>query len=174
MRTAHAANLARREGDDLLTTGEAAQLLGVSRQHVVDLCVAGDLPFTLVGKHRRVYRSDVESIRTGRTRMNKQDTQSLLLAYAIAGELVVDPEAVLTKARQNLRAMQSAPHSGASRVWIAEWEKLLNGSILSLLEALTATNQRSRELRQNSPFAGVLTTDARTKALKLASNARGK
>lgn len=173
MRTAHALSLSRGEADDLLTTGEAAKLLGVSRQHVVDLCTAGDLPFTLVGKHRRVNRSDVELIRTSRTRMNKQDIQSLLLAYVIAGELVVDPEAVLTKARHNLRAMQNAPHSGASRVWIAEWEHLLNGSILNLLGALTATNQRSRELRQNSPFAGVLTADARTKALTLARTARG-
>jgi excisionase family DNA binding protein len=38
----------------LLSTGEVAGLLGVSRQHVVDLCDRGDLIFVRVGSHRRV------------------------------------------------------------------------------------------------------------------------
>jgi excisionase family DNA binding protein len=31
-------------GTELLTTGQAAKLLGCSRQHVVDLCERGRLP----------------------------------------------------------------------------------------------------------------------------------
>jgi excisionase family DNA binding protein len=46
---------------DLLTTGEVAQVLGCSRQHVVDPCRRGDLPFVSVGAHRRVRRADVEA-----------------------------------------------------------------------------------------------------------------
>lgn len=158
--------------DELLTTGEAARLLGVSRQHVVDLCDAGDLPHSLIGKHHRVLRSDVDAIRTGRSRMNRQDTQSLLLAYAIAGEIVRDPMTVLEHARENLRAMQGAPHAGSSHIWLAGWEKLLNGTVLSLLQALTAITQRSRELRQNSPFAGILTDTVRNQVLTLVRGGR--
>ena len=44
---------------DLLTTGQAARLLGTSRQHVVDLCTSGRLAFQVVGTHRRVRRGDV-------------------------------------------------------------------------------------------------------------------
>lgn len=172
MRSSKARELANEANGDLLTTGEAARALGVSRQHVVDLCDAGDLPHTLVGKHRRIARSDVEALRTGRTRMNKQDAQSLLLAYAIAGEVVRDPVATLDKARANLRSMLQAPHAGATRVWLREWDNLLNGSTVDLLLALTANSQRSRELRQNSPFAGVLSQEVRQRALQLASTAR--
>jgi len=172
MRTSHAEALANDRNDQLLTTGEAARLLGVSRQHVVDLCDAGDLPHTLVGKHRRILRSDVEAIRTGRSRMNKQDTQSLLLAYAIAGEIVRDPTAVLEKARENLQTMREAPHAGSSRIWLAEWEKLLDGSVLAMLQALTSNTQRSRELRQNSPFAGTLTEGTRNQVLALVQGDR--
>ena len=50
------------EADDLLTTGEAAKLLNSSRQHVVDLCDRGELPFTTLGTHRRVQRRDVEAV----------------------------------------------------------------------------------------------------------------
>nr|WP_232745965.1 helix-turn-helix domain-containing protein [Ornithinimicrobium sediminis] len=32
------------ENDTMVKTGAVAELLGVSRQHVVDLCTRGDLP----------------------------------------------------------------------------------------------------------------------------------
>lgn len=166
MRTTRARALAEVSTDDLLTTGEAAGLLGVSRQHIVDLCNAGDLPHTIVGKHRRIARTDIEAIRTGRTRMNKQDTQSLLLAHAVAGEVVKNPKATIEKAKANLGIMQAAPHAGAARIWLQEWETLLNGPIVTLVQALTANTQRSRELRQNSPFAGVLSEEARRRILE--------
>ncbi|WP_147287746.1 helix-turn-helix domain-containing protein, partial [Kytococcus sedentarius] len=41
----------------LLKTGRVAEILGVSRQHVVDLCDRGDLPSIRIGAHRRVRQS---------------------------------------------------------------------------------------------------------------------
>lgn len=42
-----------------MTTQAAAELLGCSRPHLVKLLEAGDIPFTKVGKHRRVMFEDV-------------------------------------------------------------------------------------------------------------------
>lgn len=39
--------------EELLTTGEAAKLLSSTRQHVVNLCNSGDLPFGTVGSELR-------------------------------------------------------------------------------------------------------------------------
>lgn len=42
-----------------MTTQAAAELLGCSRPHVVKLLEDGKIPFTLVGRHRRVKFEDV-------------------------------------------------------------------------------------------------------------------
>lgn len=154
--------------DDLLSTGEVAALLGVSRQHVVDLCNAGLLPFTRIGTHRRIRRADAEAAVAGSNRLSRDQVRSLLLAHAITGRIVLDPEGTLSLARRNVRRMRESAARGAALVWLTEWERLLDGPLLALLQTLTSPSPRARELRQNSPFAGVLTDEERALVLRTA------
>ena len=163
--------LAEDEGE-LLTTGEAARILSTSRQHVVDLCERGDLPFVTTGTHRRVRRADVDALRTRTQRLTRDQERTLWLGYATAGKLVADPEGVLDKARQNLANLERVHSAGSSGRWLAEWERLLDGPVEGVLEALTSRTPRARELRQNSPFAGVLTEGERGQALSGFGSAR--
>ena len=172
MRAALADSVALGANDELITTGEAARLLGTSRQHVVDLCTAGDLPFTTVGKHRRLRRRDIDLLKDADMRLTRDQVRSLLLSHAVAGRLAIDPEAGLALARLNLEKMRGASPRGAAKVWLDEWAQLLDGPLLVLLTALTSRSPRSRELRQNSPFAGVLSDEERLSVLANLPSAR--
>ena len=168
MRRDVAEGLAPAGDEELLTTGEAARILGLSRQRVVELCRSGDLPYSTVGTHRRVLRSDVDQLRDVRQRMTRDQRRSLALGYLVAARLVSDPVATLRIARSNLHHMRAASPRGSARVWLDEWDKLLEGPISRTLDTLTSRTQRARELRQNSPFAGVLTEQERESAAAMA------
>ena len=146
--------------DELLTTGEAAKLLNSSRQHVVNLCRQGVLPYTSVGTHRRIRREDLEALKSRSERLRREDRRSLWLAYATAGKIVGDPAAALERARHQIALMRPTAR-GQARLWIDEWSRLLDGPLDTLLATLTDPSLRGREMRQNSPFAGLLTDEER-------------
>jgi len=164
--------LADSREEELLTTGEAAKILGTSRQHVVDLCRRGDLPFTTTGTHRRVRRADVEALRTRTQRLTRDQLRSLWLGHAIAGRLVAEPRATIEKAKENLEHLRRIHARGAGRRWLDEWADLLDGPVEEILGALTSRTSRARELRQNSPFAGVLSAGERERVLQGFNEAR--
>ncbi|MEO6117033.1 MAG: helix-turn-helix domain-containing protein [Pseudolysinimonas sp.] len=156
------------DSDDLLSTGEVAQLLGVSRQHVVDLCKRGDIPFLYVGSHRKIRRVDAELARGGQSRTTRDQRRSLWLSFAIAGELVRDPDLVIRAGRAGLDRLGRDRRTSK---WVTEWRHLLDGPPDEVLLALTSNSLRSRELRQNSPFAGVLSEGDREQILRSFSTA---
>lgn len=153
------------ESEELLTTGEAAALLSSSRQTIVNLCDSGDLPFTTVGKHRRIRRRDVEAFRTRSERPSRDQRRSLWLNTAVAGRLVADTDVVLDLARINLAKLEETHPRGQAAHWLREWRRLLDGPTERILEVLTSPTPWAREMRQNSPFAGVLSDDERMRVL---------
>ncbi len=150
--------------DDLLTTGEAAKILNCTRQHVVDLCDRGDLPFTTVGTHRRISRENVEAVKTRTDRLSRDERRSLWLGYVVAGRVASAPERTIAGALDQLDRMRPNAR-GQAKKWLDEWERLLNSPVDRVLAALTDRSLRGRELRQNSPFAGTLTEQERQEAL---------
>jgi len=60
-----------------LTTTEAADLLNVSRPHLVKLLKQGKIPHHKVGSHHRVYRRDVLSYKEGQRKTAEDALQAL-------------------------------------------------------------------------------------------------
>jgi hypothetical protein len=146
---------------ELIRTGTAAEILGTSRQHVVDLVDRGILRNFGTNVHRRL---DVAAVRAlVQSDGTRDDRQSLWLHAAVAGKVARSPEAAVHRARLNLARMERA-NRGPSR-WLRHWHQVLDDGPERVIRTLTADTQEGRELRQNSPFAGVLTERERLEAL---------
>jgi excisionase family DNA binding protein len=149
---------------DLIRTGEAAELLGCSRQHVVDLCDEGKLPVIREGgSHRYVRRSDVLAL-TSRSPTRDQE-QSRWLHGAIVGHLVADPDLVLTRARENLDRFSKVHTRTMAEHWLDLWRATLDSGPDHVLNVLISDTPQARELRQNSPFTGILSEQERRRVL---------
>jgi excisionase family DNA binding protein len=149
--------------DELLSTGQVARLLGCSRQHVVDLCTLGALPYVSVGTHRRIRRSDVERLAGGTLRRDQE--RSLWLHRVVSGRLAMETAPVMEAAAKNLRPLREVHPEGMTARWLDRWEEILRAGPDAVFEALTSRAEWAVELRQNSPFAGVLTPAERQAAL---------
>src|ERR1035438_5004135 len=149
----------------LLSTGDVASVLGVSRQHVVDLCDRGDLIFVRVGSHRRVPRSELDrllgAVRGGK--LTRDQERSLWLHRA---ELVENPEDVLARVGGNLQRLR-AQHVGWGMTarWLGQWQEVLDAGVDAVADVLTSQGPAALELRQSSPFAGVISQEVRSRVL---------
>lgn len=151
------------QAEGLLTTGEVATLLRSSRQHVVDMCERGELAFVRVGTHRRIHRHDVDAV--FHPPMTRDQVKALWLHRVVASALVANPEVVLDKATTNLDRLERIHPSGMTSYWLKQWRTVFGAGPEAILDMLTSTSAHAIELRQNSPFAGVLGESERSAVL---------
>lgn len=83
------------QGKADLTTVEAAKLLGMSRQFLVNLLERGEISFHMVGTHRRVYARDVLAYKVKRDTDRRKALDDLVRAEAAEGLYTIpdDPNA---------------------------------------------------------------------------------
>ena len=68
-----------------LTTVDAAALIGVSRQYLVNLLERGEIPHHLVGTHRRIYARDLFVYKAKRDSARKSALRDLVKSEAAEG-----------------------------------------------------------------------------------------
>lgn len=87
---------------------------------------------------------------------DRRAARSRALHRAIAERLAADPERVLAHARRNLATQRRANPDGSADPWLDAWAGLLAAPLDVVLGVLTTAAPWADELRQNTPFAGVL------------------
>lgn len=100
----------------------------------------------------------------GEGRREKQ--QSLWLNRAVVGELTRDPDRIVAIARENIARWRGVhAHRPGLLSSLDRWEEILNAGVEEIVATLTGNGETAEDLRQNSPFAGVLTTGQRDQVL---------
>jgi hypothetical protein len=106
----------------------------------------------------------VEALRK-RSQLTREETRSLWLNRAVAARVARDPVAILARARQNLDRFERIHEGTSVTTWLERWRRVLDDGPEAVMEVLTSTAPDASELRQNSPFPGVLPEDERRAVL---------
>ena len=93
--------------------------------------------------------------------LTREQERSLALHHAIAAELMADYRTVTSRAADNIARMRAA-NPGAAML-VEEWERILHRPASQIVSTMLDPSEHGRELRQVTPFAGVLTPGRRAK-----------
>lgn len=149
-----------------MTQRRLAGLGGTSQPKVSDyeagrVMPSADVLFRLV----RACGQEIELGPRQAGRSRREVAFDIELHRLVVSELVHDPDEVVGRALANLEHMRAVDVDERSRHWLDRWEALLRGPVVELVEALLSSSQAAVDLRQISPFAGVLTGEQRRTAL---------
>lgn len=146
----------------LITTGEAAALLGVSPRTVARMVDRGELRGYRIGAHRRVDRSSLpRAARHSRTKLAER-----YLGILLAASVIEHPDRARQVALANLDRQQREPTQ--SPTWTERWADLVDrADFATIIEVLSDPDDRTG-LRQTHPFRGLVSPEQRRAALTLA------
>lgn len=100
-----------------------------------------------------------------RPRLTPPEVRTLEMHKAVAAKFEADPGTLRGVAKRNLQTLRAADPDGYSSPYFDVWERLLDGSLARLTGVMVATDQVARDLRQASPFSGILTDEERLDVL---------
>lgn len=155
--------LRRRAG---LTQAALAQAAGTSQPTIAAYEGGGRSP-TLRTLEQLAAAAGLETAVDFVPPLTREDRRSLALHQAIAERLAREPGRVLAQARRTLSRMQAA--SPGTSPLLREWAVLLDRPVPALLPVLTDPGSWARELRQVTPFAGVLSARERAAVYRSAA-----
>ena len=98
-------------------------------------------------------------------RWTRVEEKSLAIHRRIAARLLQRPEPTLRTARINLSRLREADRGHSVR-WLDQWDALLDQPSDEIVVAMLARTQQGIDLRQMTPFAGVLSDVERKQAIR--------
>jgi transposase len=127
----------------------------------------------LLGVSPSVSQRLLEKARDARPHFSRREERvSYELHRAVAEKVAEDPQVVLSKARTNLQKLAARVRDTYAQGWVAEWEKLITlGDVQQIRDVMLSSDERGIDLRQMTPFAGVLSQEERLVAIHKASRA---
>jgi transcriptional regulator with XRE-family HTH domain len=107
-----------------------------------------------------------------RPRMSEPEIRTLELHRAVALKIETNPTEMIAIARRNLTLMRESDQYGRSSFYFDTWQTLLDGPLGDLLRVMVSTDATAKELRQASPFSGILSDHERFEVLMATDGVR--
>ena len=119
---------------------------------------------TLRTLEKLVRSQGLEMVVIFQSQMSREDRRSLVFHHAIVDAIKKDPTEVLNRAKQNLRKLTEI-HPGAAKL-LKAWKKWLALPLENLIANMLDFSPEAREMRQVSPFSGILNPQQRLQILQ--------
>lgn len=97
-----------------------------------------------------------------------ENAVQLELHRTLLGKLLTDLGPARAIARRNLERMRDSVRGAQARSWLDEWSELVDEAGPRLVDVFLGEDERSIDLRQVSPFAGLLTQEEREASIERA------
>ncbi|HEX4059017.1 MAG TPA: hypothetical protein VHX87_11980 [Galbitalea sp.] len=179
LESTHASTIRRARARGGVGLRELARRLGVTPKAVSDWEKSEELGTVQVNTINRALNALGEDVVIGSRRRIAENSQSQLdrreervtreLHRAVALKLVEDPEAVLRVVPSNIDRLRQQVRGADASSWLEEWAELSQSRrIGDLIDVMLGADRRSINMRQTSPFGGVLNRADRLEAIERA------
>jgi transcriptional regulator with XRE-family HTH domain len=138
-------------------------MLAVLQALDIELALPVPTPDPQPGRRRAPSKTHVRPVLERR-----EERVSLEMHRAVARRLRTDGAAVREKARANLPQVRSSVRGSQAQAWVREWGEALDGPTGDLVDLLVRQDEHGIDMRQASPFAGVLSDEERVAAIRRA------
>ncbi|MBI4239080.1 MAG: helix-turn-helix transcriptional regulator [Deltaproteobacteria bacterium] len=146
-----------------LTQQELARKAGTS-QPTIAMYESGEKSPSMSTLQRLAASLGLELVVNYVSKLTREDHRSLAYHHAIAKALRQDPRTVIQRARR-LLAHQRKDHPHAAQL-LNQWQAWLDLPIDELIARMLDAGVMARDMRQVTPFAGVLNARERMRILK--------
>lgn len=122
-----------------------------------------------LGVSHSVVQSALQTARARRpARSRREDRFPYELHVLLGSKVAEDPDRLRALARENLARMRETPKAPIAQRWLDRWSEIICLQPHEMVDVMLEDSEQGRDLRQVSPFAGALTPEDRTIAMKKA------
>jgi len=144
-------------------TQQTLAALAKTSQSTIAAYESGVKSPTLATLQRLALSLGLELVATYTPRLTREDQRSLAYHRALAKKLQQNPIFVIKRAKQNLNRMRK--HQPGVKVLFDRWQKCLDLPLEELISKILDPGMMARDMRQVTPFAGLLKPQERVRVL---------
>lgn len=143
---------------------QVALMLGIPSHSVIAMCRSGLLQSESIDGELSIPREGIMELIE--PPMTRDQRRSLFLSTTVSAKIEENPEGAFAIAKQNMQRLLDGALPRVDLRYTRRWMQLIDDGVPAVTEMLRSESMLAREMRQHTPFAGVLTEEERMNCLQ--------